>query len=265
LAAEEAAAAAAESAKCRKWIAAPAPARIAAAAEAAFVSAKKAPWELPVIKERLALRVKRDILVLRDFKGKRAPRATPDRLDQADLKETGVKWAFQDSQASTAFTVSKDLPDQEDHAVVTATMEQRVNQDDRVFPEHQVLKVLRVLPVPRVRRARPVVSASKESKANPETAEEMGHREIRAERDQSDQKDTPDHMDHLVHLDIQVCEAKKVTWELDMKEPKEKLEIQDQREKWVRLDNHRDRQAKVRPVLGLPDHPENGGHKDLKE
>ena len=68
-----------------------------------------------------------------------------------------------------------------------------------------------------------------------------------------------------VHLDIQVCEAKKVTWELDMKEPKEKLEIQDSREKWVRLDKHRQWQAKARPVLGLLDHPENGGHKDLKE
>ena len=42
-----------------------------------------------MIKERPALRVKRDILVLRDFKGKRAPKATPDRLDQADPKETG--------------------------------------------------------------------------------------------------------------------------------------------------------------------------------
>lgn len=150
------AAAAEESAKSRRWNAA---ARIAAAAEAASASARKARWELPVTKARPDRRGKRDIQDRRVFRERKEPRVIPDRLDLADPKETGAKWAFPDSPASTEFTVFKDLPGPEVHVVWTAAMELRVNPVVRVFPERRVPKVLQVPRALRERRAYPAASA----------------------------------------------------------------------------------------------------------
>jgi len=133
-------------------------ARIAAAAGAASASAKKARWELPEIKEPPAPRVRRDIPVQRDFKAKKGRKAIQDRRDPADPKEIGVKWAFQDSQALTEFTVFKDLPDQEALAVWTAAMELRVSRDVPVFRVLPVLRVLRDRREQRARKASPADS-----------------------------------------------------------------------------------------------------------
>lgn len=198
------------------------------AIEDATASERKAKWEFPVLKGRPEEKDKRDILAQRGCKEKRDKKEIRARRVRAARKETGGKWACQDSQELTEFTVFKGLPVLGVHVVVTATMERRESLDAQVSRDLRDRMECRGNKVLRVRKELRRASASRVSREKPADEDAMDHRDFAEERDRLDLKATLDRQDHLVDKDLQVCPDRKVTWELDMKEPKEKLVMWDQ-------------------------------------
>lgn len=143
-------------------------------------------------------------------------------------------------------------------------MEPRVSLVGPDFLEPRDLRGLRGLRGRKERKAC-LADTTRASRANLATAEETDHRDNLEEKDRLDRKVLLDRLAHLVRPDFQVCPGPKVTWELDMREPKARSEIKAPRGRKVRREPGSRRPDRPLPRSDLRVRPDSGGPKGTPE